>query len=100
MEGRKYPWGDPFEASKANTTQSGLNNTSAISQHPAGQSPYGAMDMAGNVWEWMASAFDTDTTVLRGGSWFDIREYPRCAFRIRNDPRFAADFMKFRCDRT
>jgi len=51
--------------------------------YPDGASPCGALDMAGNVWEWIASWYDEEKTgwVLRGGSWNYSQDYARCSVR-------------------
>jgi formylglycine-generating enzyme required for sulfatase activity len=55
-EKRKYPWGDEFDKSKCNTSESGIGTTTPVGQFsPAGDSPYGCVDMAGNVCEWTSS---------------------------------------------
>lgn len=50
-EGRIYPWGDTFDASRANTYESGIGTTTPVGASPSGASPSGAQDLAGNVWE-------------------------------------------------
>lgn len=56
-DGRRYPWGDaPPDRSRARYA-TGWNETAAVGGHAAGASPYGAHDMAGNAWEWVASAY-------------------------------------------
>jgi hypothetical protein len=85
-DGRIYPWGDAFDTTRCNTNESGIGTTSPVGTYPDGASPYGAQDMAGNVWEWTCSHYkayaydqhyrteDLDTPgtrVLRGGSWGD-----------------------------
>ncbi|MBK8431367.1 MAG: SUMF1/EgtB/PvdO family nonheme iron enzyme [Chloroflexi bacterium] len=47
-----------------------------------GASWVGALDMAGNVWEWTNSPYDSDSFVLRGGSWYDNQRNVRASDRI------------------
>jgi formylglycine-generating enzyme required for sulfatase activity/energy-coupling factor transporter ATP-binding protein EcfA2 len=83
--GREYPWGDWAEG-RCNTRESGIGDTTPVGQYsPGGDSPYGCVDMAGNVWEWTSSEYETgsDRRVVRGGSWDLYQFYARCAFRFR-----------------
>lgn len=73
---RKYPWGDDFDTSKANTYQSRVKRTSPVTAYPDGASPFGVMDMVGNVWEWCLTDFKTGShelvstdRVIRGSSY-------------------------------
>ncbi|HKV84870.1 MAG TPA: SUMF1/EgtB/PvdO family nonheme iron enzyme [Ktedonobacterales bacterium] len=81
---RVYPWGDAFDKARCNTSESGVGATTPVGRYPNGASPYGAQDVAGNVWEWTSSLImpyaynqsdgreDQDATgnrALRGGSW-------------------------------
>jgi formylglycine-generating enzyme required for sulfatase activity len=92
-DGRIYPWGNQFDASRANT---GKKDTTPVGSYPGGASPYGAQDMAGNVWEWTSSvekpypynagdgrerAESTGNRVLRGGSWWEEARVARAASR-------------------
>jgi formylglycine-generating enzyme required for sulfatase activity len=55
-DGREYPWGDVFDKSKCNSFENGKNGTTPVGVFsPAGDSPFYASDMVGNVWEWTAS---------------------------------------------
>jgi formylglycine-generating enzyme required for sulfatase activity len=99
MDGRMYPWGGDFARENANTRESGFRTTSPVIQYENGQSPYGVIDMAGNVFEWTASE-EGGAKILRGGSWDDDPEYARCASRIRNHPRYSYFDFGFRCART
>ncbi len=68
-DGRKYPWGDTFDAAKCvcSVVVKRLN-TEPVGSLKSGASPYGCMDMAGNIWEWCVS--DREDYILRGGPWY------------------------------
>jgi formylglycine-generating enzyme required for sulfatase activity len=54
-DGRVFPWGDSFDAARCNVREAGRAGTTPVGMYPAGASPYGVLDMAGNVWEWTRS---------------------------------------------
>jgi len=94
-----YPWGDTFDQTHFNTSESGIATTTPVGKYGApGASPVGAEDMAGNVWEWTSSLYDSYTRhrVLRGGSWNLGRRDARAAYRFRNDPGSFNDSIGFR----
>jgi hypothetical protein len=89
-DGREFPYGNEFDANKGNTSETDINQTSAVGMYPRGASPYGILDMSGNVFEWCLNeyynpeniALSGDATrVLRGGSWDDYERLARCANR-------------------
>ena len=100
--GRLYPWGNDFDKTRCNTTESGPGRTTPVENYPNGISPYGCYDMAGNVWEWTDSSYDNDEKekVLRGGSWHFNSEVARCAHRDGDLQHGRYNFVGFRCART
>jgi len=69
-DGRTYPWGEGFDCNKANKSSCGVNRTAPVGSYPQGASPYGALDMAGNLWEWVADVYPGSTDyMLKGGDW-------------------------------
>jgi formylglycine-generating enzyme required for sulfatase activity len=111
-DGRQFPWGDEWDASRCNTREGGPGTTTSVGQYSSeGDSLYGVADMAGNVWEWCADWFqayegnrflDEDYgekyKVLRGGSWLNGLRLARCTSRWYS-PRSGNYFVGFRCAR-
>jgi formylglycine-generating enzyme required for sulfatase activity len=54
-KGLIWPWGNTWMAGRCNSEEAGINRTTPVGQYPTGASPYGALDMAGNVCEWCAT---------------------------------------------
>jgi len=54
---RRYPWGNAAPDASRARFRAHFNATAAVTAHPAGTSPYGVADMAGNAWEWVSSAY-------------------------------------------
>ena len=54
-DGRTFPWGEQFDPLHCNVRESGLHTTTPVGAYPAGSSPYGVLDLSGNVWEWTQS---------------------------------------------
>jgi formylglycine-generating enzyme required for sulfatase activity len=101
----KYPWGKERDRRRANVIESGIERTTAVGMYPAGVSPVGAMDMAGNVWEWCLTRYanptfvhimGTDDRVQRGGSFDHPTSYVRAISRRRFYPHLGANFNGFR----
>ncbi len=72
-DGRKYPWGNEWDPSKcANSVGATLSSTMAAGSFPQGASPYGVLDMAGNVGQLTSSSYDARYRVVCGSSWSDV----------------------------
>lgn len=103
---RNFPWGEKFERGRANTAEAGFGGTTPVSHFPAGVSPFGVWDLAGNVFEWTLSKWGSNwqaleyaypyraqdgreemegsgARVMRGGSWFNGYQEALCAYRSR-----------------
>ncbi len=93
-DARRYPWGNQYSSGLTNL---GLGYPTAVGAYPASVSPYGVQDMAGNAFEWTATA-DGARYVLRGGSW--LTDYFRGRVTDRGtklSPNFANYDIGFRC---
>ncbi|MGD2089837.1 MAG: SUMF1/EgtB/PvdO family nonheme iron enzyme [Candidatus Aminicenantes bacterium] len=112
-----YPWGNKFDKNLCNSWEGGLKRTSPVGVFPGGESPYGCMDMAGNVWEWCGDWYEKDYyqtcpvknpkgpntgshRVFRGGSWGDNAWYCRAAYRLGNHPAIRGADFGFRLARS
>jgi formylglycine-generating enzyme required for sulfatase activity len=118
---RLYPWGDEPDPNRANYSASGIGKASAVGCFPGGASPYGCLDLSGNVWEWTRSCWGPDfdrprytypydprdgredalapddmRRVLRVGSFSDVHGLARCASRFSGFPDLRGDFIGFR----
>jgi formylglycine-generating enzyme required for sulfatase activity len=68
-QGRRWPWGDSEDVTRANTRESGKRGTSPAGAYPAGATPEGVLDLVGNVREWTNTW--AEGRVLRGGSYLE-----------------------------
>jgi formylglycine-generating enzyme required for sulfatase activity len=119
---KEWPWGNEWTANLCNSEESGNRTLTRVGYYsPGGDSPYGASDMAGNVWEWTINLWGTDETkpayrypykpsdgrervkassnilrVLRGGSFQDLRQQVRCAARRGGFPLIGWSASGFR----
>lgn len=124
---RIYPWGDEFDGSRANfcdrnceesgrdaSVDDGYAQTAPVGSYPAGASPYGGLDMAGNVYDWVSDWYDQtfyarspshnplgpasgEYRVVRGGSWRNESADLRSAYRGGTRPELQGSFIGFRC---
>jgi formylglycine-generating enzyme required for sulfatase activity len=122
-----YPWGDTFDGNLVNSCDvkctedwsdeawdDGYAYTAPVGSYQDGASPYGALDMAGNVGEWVADWYGEDyygnaldsnplgpgsgeRRVIRGGSWYELGGSMRAAQRSHDDPAVSDGNLGFRC---
>jgi len=108
---REWPWGDRFDPDKANTAEGRTRGTTPVGVYHHGASPYGALDMVGNVSEWTRSLYKPypydahdgrnhleggGHRVLRGGSFHDYEYQARLAFRDSAVPDLFLSGVGFR----
>jgi formylglycine-generating enzyme required for sulfatase activity len=115
-DARLWPWGDDWDADLLNSSQSGRRATTPVGSFQAGASPYGVLDMAGNVWEWVndwyaAGYYQTgndrnptgpesgEDRVLRGGGYNNGLHEVRTAHRHKGGQTGYAPDHGFRCAR-
>jgi formylglycine-generating enzyme required for sulfatase activity len=111
-DARVYPWGNQWDAARANAKEAGHRGTTAVGSFPAGASPYGVLDMAGNVAEWTTDWFKAypggdfyspyfgeKYRVIRGGGWFSDQTLVRTTERSASAVELANDDVGFRCAR-
>ncbi|HIP77942.1 MAG TPA: hypothetical protein EYH07_05725 [Kiloniellaceae bacterium] len=70
-DGRRFPWGDAWDPARLNSHDQGPFDTLPAGSFPAGASPYGLLDAAGQVFEWTASPQGQGRFLVKGGSWDD-----------------------------
>jgi formylglycine-generating enzyme required for sulfatase activity len=100
-DGRIYPWGNDEPNDQLLNYNNKIGHTTDVGSYPQGVSPYGCLDMAGNVWEWTSTLYkpypyrledgredphDTGGRVLRGGSWYGNLAVARCTVRGSGSP--------------
>jgi formylglycine-generating enzyme required for sulfatase activity len=113
-DGQRFPWGDDMARIKFTNANNGVGNTTAAGTFPYGESYYGAMDMGGNVREWVSDWYDPlyyshtpdinpqgpetgEKKVLKGASYKDPWLYCRSASRLSHEPQSPGAVRGFRC---
>jgi len=111
---RTYPWGNSDPDCSRTQSADCDGQTAPVGSKALGASPSGALDMAGNVWEWVSDWYDEDyyasaptrnpqgpsagtSRVLRGGSWYTYSSSLRAAHRTSATEDSATPTVGFRC---
>lgn len=117
VDGRGYPWGNEIDCTFANYYTIGvacIGDTTKVGSYPKGASIYGALDMVGNVWEWVADLYDKNyykesplsnplgasdgyVRIARGGSWSNSGSEIHLYFRHERPSDFSDFNFGFRC---
>lgn len=121
VDGRTYPWGNEFSCSHGNfgnfagdgrcAEDGAPGKPVAVGRFGSGASPFGALDMAGNVWEWVegrygypadrsTAAGSADLRVIRGGGCCSILGLPRVSNRLALPRGYRDVDIGFRCARS
>jgi len=118
-DGRMWPWGNAFGPEHTNLwgAEDGYGKTAPVGSFPAGASPHGVLDLAGNVWEWCADWYGEgyytssprqnppgpdvgQRKILRGGSWINRPATLRTSNRFEVLPVDRSPYIGFRCARS
>ena len=112
IEGGYFPWGNDNPTNQFANFDRSMGDTTRVGTYINGISPFGVLDMAGNVWEWVFDwwgYYDSGSTtnpsgpasgtyrVLRGGAWDSNPFFLLAAFRNGQLPEYAGYFVGFRC---
>ena len=106
-DARRYPWGSWDEHPRANTTEAGIGDRStAVGMYPHGIADCGALDVAGNLFEWCLNDYENpeiidgysneERKVLRGGSFNSILNLAAASYRDGDDPNYGNSSCGFR----
>jgi len=113
-DGRRYPWGDEWDARRCNSISGGQHRPQTAGSLPDCVSVYGVLDISGNMWEWVADRYQADYyeespsrqpvgpetgdfRVVRGGGWMTQPVWLHPAYRFRLPPTARRPDLGFRC---
>jgi formylglycine-generating enzyme required for sulfatase activity len=118
-DGRLYPWGEECDCTRANYggTSGCAGDIAKVGSYPEGASPYGLLDMSGNVWEWVNDWYldifyqdsplknpkgpsSGERRIVRGGSWNAGAVLLRAANRQYFSPSYSDGYLGLRCARS
>jgi len=95
--GVAYPWGNSYEADKLDSAVKGPGDTVPVGTYITGASPYGVLDLAGNVFEWTSTPYSGDRRTVKGSAYEDFGGVGRGAGRHGRAPSLRHIIIGFRC---
>lgn len=108
-DGRLYPWGNEFDSTATNSLEAGLGHLIGVGALPKNKSPFGVLDMSGNIWEWTADDYKpypghqatfeipADAKVIRGGSYQSDKLHATTTTRNLDHASTRSPVIGFRC---
>ncbi|HRD67019.1 MAG TPA: SUMF1/EgtB/PvdO family nonheme iron enzyme [Candidatus Competibacter sp.] len=109
--GRRYAYGDDFDASRCNAFETHVRRTTPVGVFPGGETPEGLVEMTGNTWDWTGSLYQpyphvaadgredpagVARRVVRGGAWDFVQPLARAASRNFLAPDSRIGYLGFR----
>ena len=95
--GLTYPWGNAFEADKLNSAVKGPKDTTPAGQFNDGASPFGVLELAGNVFQWTSTPEHGERMVVKGSAWEDYAGLGRGAAYHGRPKQARHVIVGFRC---
>lgn len=97
-DGRLFPWGNDFDPERLNSAESGRRALTPVDAFPQGASPYGCLNMAGNVWEWTSTLWEPGSSLMakKGGCALNYEPHMHSSARFEDPPEMRLRWAGFR----